>query len=101
MKVIKTSVVVLGVVAAIFIGIITWHTAITQGNQKHNTVRCRINKVVLVDEYQQGRSLYPTQLKWILYTDEGYELVCYDSNYRVGDSIEVELITIQDINRNK
>jgi hypothetical protein len=101
MKVLKGLIITVGVVAAILVGAFTWYTATTQVSQKSITMRCRINRVVLVDEYQQGRSLYPTQLKWILYTDEGYELICYDSNYRVGDSVDVELRTIQAMNRNK
>ena len=56
--------------------------------------RCRINKVIRIDDYQEGRSVYPTQIRWILSTDEGYKLYTRDGNYRVGDSIDIEIIKV-------
>ena len=52
---------------------------------------CRVNKVTVIDDYQNGRSPYPTRNRWILQTDEGYKVISYSGNYRVGDSITIEV----------
>ena len=53
--------------------------------------RCRVNRVTVIDDYQDGRSTYPTRNRWILQTDEGYKVISYSGNYRVGDSITIEV----------
>lgn len=63
--------------------------------------RCRVNKVIVIDDYQEGRSVYPTRTRWILETNEGYRVISYNGNYQVGDSIDIEVRKFYKYNRNK
>lgn len=69
------------------------HTEVYQYS-RYPTERCRINKVIRIDDYQDRRSVYPTQIRWTLITDKGYKLYTRDGNYRVGDSVDVKIIKI-------
>ena len=89
----KTILIVSLIVGFIILAISIKYT--TAGYHTESTMeRCRVTKVVRIDDYQEGRSVYPTQIRWILSTDEGYKLTTRDGNYRVGDSIDIEIIKI-------
>lgn len=85
----------------LLLGVSTCNKATNRHQMESSMERCRVNKVVLIDEYQENRSVYPTRLKWILETDEGYRVISYDGNYRIGDSINIEVRRLKYNKRNK
>lgn len=89
----KTQNIVIALFATIMIllGLGTCSKAAHKIKYEASNERCRVNKVIYVNEYQEGRSPYPTTEKWILETDEGYRVISYQGNYRAGDSINIEV----------
>lgn len=85
----------------LLLGIGTCTKAVDKSKVRSSMERCRVNKIFLVDEYQDGKSVYPTRLKWRLHTDEGYIVMSYDGNYRIGDSIDIEVRKFSKYKRNK
>ena len=89
----KTILIVSLIVGFIILAISIKRTA--AGYREDSTMeRCRVNKVIRTDDYQEGRSVYPTEIRWTLITDEGYRLYTRSGNYRVGDSIDVKVIKV-------
>lgn len=87
--------------AFLLLGVGTCIKAVDKREVNSTTERCRVNRVVLIDEYQEGKSVYPTRLRWILHTDEGYIVTSYDGNYQVGDSIDIKVVRFSTYKRNK
>ena len=89
----KTQSIVIALFATtmILLGVTTCSKAVYKVKYEASNERCRVNKVIYVNEYQEGRSPYPTRERWILETDEGYRVVSYRGNYRPGDSIDIEV----------
>jgi hypothetical protein len=87
--------------AFLLLGVGTCIKAVDKSEIRSSMERCRVNKIFLVDEYQNGKSVYPTRLRWMLHTDEGYVVTSYDGNYRVGDSIDIEVRKFSTYKRNK
>lgn len=85
----------------LLLGVSTCSKAANKQQMESSMERCRVNKVILINEYQQNKSVYPTRLKWILETDEGYRVISYDGNYRIGDSINIEVRKFKYNKRNK
>lgn len=89
----KTQNIVIALFATtmILLGLGTCSKAARVREYRSSLEHCRVNKIIVVDDYQSGRSPYPTRERWILQTDEGYKVISYSGNYRVGDSIEIEV----------
>ena len=89
----KTQNIVLALCATtlILLGVGTCSKAAQKIKYEASDERCRVNKIIYIDDYQSGRSPYPTRERWILETDEGYKVVSYKGDYKVGDSINIEV----------
>lgn len=79
-------------VALLLLGLHTCSRSVERRQHTSTTMRCRVNKVFEIDDYQKGKSVYPTQLRWVLHTDEGYRVVTHDNSFSVGDSIDINVI---------
>lgn len=86
----KATIAICATVLIIF-GLSTCYKTSYTSNYRSSLEHCRVNRVTVIDDYQDGRSTYPTRNRWILQTDEGYKVVSYNGNYRVGDSITIEV----------
>jgi hypothetical protein len=75
----------------IIFGLSTCYKTSYTSKYRSSLEHCRVNKVTVIDDYQNGHSPYPTRNRWILQTDEGYKVISYNGNYRVGDSITIEV----------
>lgn len=89
------------IILLLFLGVGTCSKTVRRSAYTSTMERCRVNRVILVDDYQEGRSVYPGNQKWILQTDEGYKVITRDGYYQVGDSINIEVVRIPRQKRNK
>jgi hypothetical protein len=88
---VRNTIVALCATALILFGLSTCFKSSGIVKYRSSLEYCRVNKVTVIDDYQNGRSPYPTRNRWILQTDEGYKVISYNGNYRVGDSITIEV----------
>ena len=86
----KATIAICATVLIIF-GLSTCYKSSGIARYRSSLERCRVNRVTVIDDYHDGRSTYPTRNRWILQTDEGYKVISYSGNYRVGDSITIEV----------
>lgn len=99
MKNIKQTIVISALAIGFIILVISIKRTAASYTKDSTMERCRVNKVIRIDDYQEGRSVYPTEIKWILTTDEGYKVYTRNGNYQVGDSIDIEVIRINNKNQ--
>lgn len=88
---IRNTIAALSAATLILLGLSTCYKASYTSKYRSSLEHCRVNRVTVIDDYQNGRSPYPTRNRWILQTDEGYKVISYSGNYRVGDSIVIEV----------